>query len=103
MENGSALGVISDLCRTSVGVFRGRAAVKLDVSRKQLNALVALGAALDAEPFEIAYEDARRRRLTSVPRCGRTSTSFRAGRARRRSARCSASSTRSMRRARRWR
>ncbi len=43
MDNGFALGLISELCRSSLGVFRGRAAVHLGVNRKQLGAMQGSG------------------------------------------------------------
>jgi very-short-patch-repair endonuclease len=105
MLNKQPVAALTTLSAGSLGVFRGRAAAELGVSRKQEMAvlasnhvrskhvivhrasdmaplmvrrhrglrvtgveatLVALAHALDAEAFEIACEDARRRRLTSV-------------------------------------
>jgi len=43
MVNESAFGTLSRLSAPSLGVFRGRAAVKLGISRKQIAALVAAG------------------------------------------------------------
>ncbi len=61
------IGTLSRLSAGCLGVFRGNAAVALGVSRKQLGTLVAPAHALDGEAFEIACDDARRRRLTGVP------------------------------------
>src|SRR5438876_73519 len=73
MARESAAAVVSRLSASSSGVFRGRDAVARGVSRKQLGTLAAAGvilgelaAVLDDEALEIACEDARRRRLTSV-------------------------------------
>ena len=67
--------------------------------------LLRLGALLDNEAFEIAFEDARRRRLTSFRHCTRTSSASAGAdaQARRRCARSSTSSIRCMRRDRPWR
>jgi hypothetical protein len=62
MAHASAVGRISDLCVESSGVFRGRAAVDLGVSRKQLAALCAAGV------IERVLPDTYR--MTAVPRSG---------------------------------
>jgi very-short-patch-repair endonuclease len=43
MVNESTIGVLSGLCATSHGVFRGQEAVKIGISRKRLDHLVAAG------------------------------------------------------------
>ena len=44
MLNSRSIGVLSDLSAGSLGVFRGREAVRSGVSRNQLTALIAAGA-----------------------------------------------------------
>jgi very-short-patch-repair endonuclease len=44
MAHESSLGIVSRLGARSLGVFRGRAAIKLGVTRNQLTALIAAGA-----------------------------------------------------------
>ncbi len=60
MAHTSAVGRISELSASSLGVFRGRAAVELGVSRKQLTALCAAGV--------IERELPDTYRMTAVPR-----------------------------------
>jgi hypothetical protein len=60
MEQESALGVVSRLSASSLGVFRGRVAVEHGVSRKQLTSLIGRGVVV--RDFPDTY------RMTAVPR-----------------------------------
>ena len=62
MARESAMGELSQLSSATLGVFRGRAAVKLGVSRNQLTALLRAGV--------IARELPDTYRMTAVPRSG---------------------------------
>ncbi len=62
MAQESPLGILSGLSARSLGVFRGRAAVELGLSRKQLTSLCKCGVVVRELPDTY--------RMTAVPRSG---------------------------------